>query len=143
MPTNAQEKTIRKSFVATFDNRPPIRLWGTFDAAQVSAAQAAAKHGPGDRLGDYTDGCVWDQGRQWGHCRVCYYLTKSGKRLYWGSYNSGQSYNGRDPETHRKFLKTIDDIRNYIVNHASDEDAAWHRVCHLVDPALIVDSDLL
>jgi hypothetical protein len=151
MPTNAQgtaKTTVRKSFVVTFDNHPPIRLWGDFDAETVARHELPVSErgtsridGAGAYLSDYEDGCVWDRNPQWGHNDVCYYITKSGKRLYWGSYNSGESYGGRSPKTSREFLKTVDDIKNYIINHSDVSE--WNRVSHRVDVSLIVDSDLL
>lgn len=142
MPDNAQEtKTVRRSYVVTFSNHPPIRLWGEFDAAEIEAAKKKTEHVPGDRLSDYEDGTLWDKNQQWGHNDVCYYITKSGKKLYWGSYNSGESYNGHDPKTSRKFLKTVADIKAYIEDHSDISE--WHRVSHRVDPTVIVDSDLL
>ena len=139
---NAEEttKTVRRSFVVTFSNHPPIRLWGEFDANEVEANKASGKYAPGDYLTDYEDGTLWDGNPQWGHHDICYYITKSGKRLYWASYNSGESYGGRDPRTTRTFLKTAKDIENYL----QEIDAAeWYRIAGRVDAANIVDSDLL
>jgi hypothetical protein len=131
MPNNTQEtKTVRKSFVVTFDNHPPIRLWGEFDSDDK-----------GTHLGNFEDGTLWDKNQEWGHCNVCYYVTKSGKRLYWGSHNSGMSYGGHEPQTHRTFLKTEVDIKQYIIENGGE--AEWNLVGHKVNPELIVDSDLL
>lgn len=128
---NTEKKEIRKSYVATFTNHPPIRLWGTFEADDERA---------GKMLGDYEDGTLWNGQPQWGHHDICYYICKSGKRLYWASYNSGECYNGREPQTKRRFLKTTEDIKNYLCGIS---EAEWNRVGHRVDPTLIVDSDLL
>lgn len=138
---NTQEaKKIRRSYVCTFANHPPIRLWGEFDAGEIEKQNKAGYYAPGDRLGDYEDGTLWDSGQQWGHHDICYYICKSGKRLYWASYNSGEQYNGREPKTTRTFLKDAVAIKTYLY----DIDAAeWNRVGHRVDPSIIVDSDLL
>lgn len=133
-------RTVRKSFIVTFANHPPIRLWGDFDASEVEKTQSAP-HTTGDYLSDYEEGTLWDRNPQWGHNDVCYYICKSGKRLYWGSYNSGMQCGGREPKTVRTFLADIAAIREYIIEHSDVSE--WNRVGYRVDPSLIVNSDLL
>ena len=128
--TTDATKTVRKSYVVTFANHPPIRLWGDFE-----------EDGKSKYLGDFEDDTLWNKGQQWGFCDVCYYICKSGKRLYWGSYNSGESYGGRDSETTRTFLNSVVAIKRYIEDHGGE--AEWNRVSHKVDVNVIVDSDLL
>jgi len=123
---------IRKHHIATFDNHPPIKLWAEFET-QESADNARY-------VSDFEHGCVWKSGQQWGWHEINYYVCKSGKRIYWASFNSGESYNGREPRTRYTFLKTIADIRDYLANIGPEE---WHRISHKVDPSVIVDSDLL
>jgi hypothetical protein len=125
------QETVRKSLVLTFANHPPVKLWGEFP---VDTSQ-------GKHPADYADGCVWSRNPDFGFDDIYYYIAKSGKRLYWGSQNSGICYGTRSPKTHRTFLRTVADIKNYIIDHGNT--AEWNEVSHLVDPALIVDSDLL
>lgn len=121
---------MKKSIVCTFLNHPPIRLHGEFD-----------DENGGRYVHNYEDGRLWDGNQDFGHHEINWYVCKSGKRIYWASYNSGYQRNGREPETTRIFLKTAKDIENYFIER--DMAREWNRVGHLVDPAVIVDSDLL
>ncbi len=141
MKNTEDKKTVRRSYIVTFSNHPPILLHGEFDAEEIAAKKAQRNYAPGDRLGDYEDGCLWDSRRQWGHHTIDYYVCKSGKRIYWASYNCGETHNGREPRTRRTFLKTAADIKNYLCDAGGESE--WNRVGHNVDPSVIVDSDLL
>ena len=119
----------RQSLVATFTNHPPIRLWAEFEKDETHY------------ISDFEDGCVWNGNPQWGHHQIVYYICKSGKRIYWATYNSGQTYNGYEPRTKRCFLKDTEAIKQYFEEH--DMRGEWNRVCGDIEPSLIVDSDLL
>ncbi len=147
MDTNTTEteiSTIRKSFLLTFHNHAPIRLWGDFDATKVAQKEAnpyTHVEGAGKVLSDYEDGTLWDGNPQEGHHDICYYICRSGKRIYWASYNSGETYGGPYPRTTRTFLKDADAIKAYLIEHVGIDE--WHRIGHRIDKNVIVDSDLL
>ena len=126
-----EKKTVRKSIVCTFSNHAPIRFWGDFDQ-------------PAEEAGKYIDDYVyvlWDGQRDFGHHDIEYYICKSGKRIYFSSYNSGESYGSHSPRTTRTYLKDIEAIKSYFGE--IDRMDEWYRVCGKVDPTLIVDSELL
>ncbi len=135
-------KTVRKSIVCTFSNHAPIRFWGEFeitlsDDLKLEQDKIASV---GEYIDDYV-GVLWDGHRDFGHHDVEYYICKSRKRIYFSSYNSGESYGSHEPRTSRTYLKDVEAIKNYF--DEIDRMDEWYRVCGNADPALIVDSDLL
>jgi hypothetical protein len=137
MPETTKETTklTRKSIVCTFSNHPPVRFWGEFNRDETSN-----KRQDGDYLNDYVD-TLWDARKDYGHHDIEYYVCKSGKRIYFASYNSGESYGSHSPRTTRTYLKDAAAIKAYFGE--IDRMDEWYRVCGNVDPTLIVDSDLL
>jgi hypothetical protein len=123
--------TVRKSFVLTFSNHPPIRLWGYFSEKDTHWKYISA----------YEDGCLWDSCQDFGHHTIDYYVCKSGKRIYWASFNSGEYYGGHEPRTRRTFLGDAAAIQAYFRDIGRLDE--WNRVSGDVNPDLIVDSDLL
>lgn len=124
-----EESIMRKSIICTFCNHPPIRFYGDVEAEA-------------EKL--YVWQCcevVFDADQRWGHWILYTYQCKSGKKIYFFSYNSGESYSGRDPETRRTFLRNKKEIEAYFRRH--DQVEAWFKICGLINPSLIVDSDLL
>lgn len=107
------------SHVITFTNHAPIRI---ADADQVET--------------------VWSSGQDFGHHRLKRYTTKRGKALYWVSRNSGCSYNGRDPETEREYLRDVAAIRAHFVE-CERLDVYHAEVEAEVDPASVIDVDAL
>jgi hypothetical protein len=138
--TEEATKLIRRSIVCTFGNHPPIRFWDEFVAAEVEKEKSNHNYAPGDRIDDYTS-YLWDANKDFGHHDIEYYVCKSGKRIYFASYNSGESYGSHNPRTTRTYLKDIEAIKAYFGE--IDRMDEWYRVCGNVDATLIVDSDLL
>ncbi len=137
---NEEKKMVRRSMVCTFSNHAPIRFWGEFDAMVIEAAKKEMKYGPGDRLDDYVE-ILWDARKDFGHHDIEYYICKSGKRIYFASFNSGESYGTHSPRTRRTYLKDAGVIKEYFGEIERMDE--WYRVCGNIDPNLIVDSDLL
>lgn len=135
-------KNIRKSIVCTFANHAPIRFWGEFEITLSDNAELEAEKikSVGRYIDDYVD-CLWDANKDFGHHDIEYYTCKSGKRIYFASYNSGETYGSHEPRTRRTYLKDIEAIKTYLGE--IDRIDEWYRVCGKVDPSLIVDSDLL
>ncbi len=132
-----EKKKIRKSIVCTFGNHAPIRFWGEFE--ENENADPASRQ-EWNYLDNYVS-TLWDGRKEFGHHTVDYYICKSGKRIYFASYNSGQHYGNHAPRTTRTYLKDVAAIKDYFSQ--IDRIDEWYRVCGNVDPALIVDSDLL
>lgn len=143
MINNTETTTkIRKSIVCTFSNHAPIRFWGEFEITpsdDPKLEQVIIKS-VGQYTDDYTD-TLWDGRRDFGHHDIEFYTCKSGKRIYFASYNSGESYGSHSPRTTRTYLKDAAAIKAYFGE--MNQENEWYRVCGIVDPALIVDSDLL
>jgi len=129
--TNTTEDTqkIRKSIVCTFSNHAPIRFWNEFDSADE-----------GKYIDDYI-GILWHRNQDFGHHDIGYYVCKSGKKIYFASYNSGMDFGSGYPKTTRIYLKDIDEIKAYFDGIFCIDE--WYRVCGKVDENLIVDGDLL
>lgn len=119
----------RTSIVCTFKNHPPIRFW------------ARPEEGISCQYLDHYISTIWNARQDFGHHTIDYYTCKSGKRIYYASYNSGESYNSREPRTIRIYLQDADAIKQYFAD--MDRLDEWYRVCGDIDPTLIVDSDLL
>jgi len=129
----------RKSIVCAFSNHAPIRFWGEFDDEEVTE-QSKHNYRSWQKIDNYVS-TLWDARRDFGWHTIDYYTCKSGKRIYYASYNSGETYGGRGPRTATTYLKDAQAIKEYFSE--IDQIDEWYRVCGKVDPALIVDSDLL
>ena len=101
--------------IITFDNHSPIRI---ADKDMIRT--------------------VWSSGQDFGHHDLDAYTTRRGRTIYWISENSGRSYGGHDPKTHRIYMRSIADIRAHFV------ESTYHaEVEENVDEASIIDVDAL
>lgn len=135
MTQATENKIIRRSIVCTFKNHAPVRFWGEFDAAAIEQAKKENKYGPGDRIYDYTE-ILWDAVKDSGHHTILYYICKSGKRIYFC-----ESYGLHQPKTTRTYLKDKEAIHQYFLK--IEQEDQWFKICGIIDPTMIVDSDML
>lgn len=123
---------MRQSHICTFGNHPPIRFW-----RELGPEEAPNK----DYTPDRYISVVWDARQDFGHHTLEAYTCKSGKQVYFSSYNSGESYGIHEPRTRRTYLRDAKAIEAYF--RQEDRTDVWFAICGQIDPAMIVDSDLL
>lgn len=103
--------------IITFKNHPPLKVAGKsvtlWDAAEIVA----------------------DTNPQFGHDFLGYLTTKSGKRIYVSSENSGMCYDGRSPKSIRRVEKNP-------LEWLQDRDM-YYTHGHLINPKLIIDLETL